>query len=271
MTEAEIGYQEAVEAGSPRYVSSAVAVAANWLIAGVFLFWAITGPPLDISSSHAVHAVSRALLGILVIALVRARPVSSGVAWFISLAFAAFGGYNLLTKGSAVPLELWELVVTAAYTIICPLAVWQTSVQTAEHKRVTRAPSAGEPRSTPSSLSVASFGRVMANKIADLLEQGETIIQGQKDFCGTGLAFVEGRFVYDDMRDGRLACLNQSPPAFDQALAIFSERAAFVAWLAGQSDHSLAGSREHRDPWSKTQRITLNQLRAVATESHASS
>jgi hypothetical protein len=274
MTEAETVYQQAVAAGNPRYVSSVVAVAANWLIAGVFLFWAIMGPPLDIGSSHAFHAISRGLLGLLVIALVRARPVSAGVAWFISLAFAGFGGFNLITRGTPAPLEMWEVVVTAAYAIICPLAVWQTTVQTAEQKRVTRAPSAGEPRSTPTSLSVAAFGRVMANKIADLLEAGETIIQGQKDFCGTGLAFVDGRFVYDDMRDGRLACLNSTPPTFDKALAIFSDRAAFVAWLAGQSDHSLAGSREHRDPWSKTQRITLNQLRAVATEAshtHAAS
>jgi hypothetical protein len=113
------------------------------------------------------------------------------------------------------------------------------------------------------------FGRVMANRIADVLEKGETIVQGQKDVCGTGLAYIDGRFVYDDMRDGQLACLNTSPPSFDQSLAVFSDRNAFVAWLAGQSDQSLSGKRDHRDPWSRTQRITMSRLRAVATEAAA--
>jgi hypothetical protein len=264
MTEAEIGYQQAAGAGNPRYVSSAVTVAANWAIAGVFLFWAIMGPPIDVGTSPIVHALARGLLGVLVVTLVRARPVSSGVAWFICLCLAALGGYDLLTKGTPAPLSLWELVVTAAYSMVFPVAVWQTSIQTAETTRATRAPSAGEPRLTPTSASAPTFGRVMASRIADLLESGETIVQGQKEFYGTGLAYIDGRFVYDDMRDGRLACLNQTPPAFDQALAIFSDRAAFVDWLAGQSDESLSGKREHRDPWSKTQRITMSRLRAVA-------
>jgi hypothetical protein len=264
MTEAEVGYQQAAGAGNPRYVSSAVAVAANWVIAGVFLFWAIMGPPVDVGTSPIIHALARGLLGILVVALVRARPVSSGVAWFLCICLAALGGYDLLTKGTPAPLALWELVLTAAYSVVFPVAIWQTSIQTAEQTRATRAPSAGEPRMTPTSITTPTFGRLMANRIADLLEKGETIVQGQKEFYGTGLAFVDGRFVYDDMREGRLACLNQTPPAFDQALAIFSDRAAFVAWLAGQSDESLSGKREHRDPWSKTQRITMSRLRAVA-------
>lgn len=263
MTEAENGNQQAVEVGSPRYVSSAVGVAANWLIAGVFLFWAIMGPPFDVGTGLAVHAVARGLLGILAVVVVRARPVSSGIAWVICVGMAALGGYAWVTTGSPAPYAVWELVATSAYAVICPLAVWQTAVQSAEQ---TRAPSAGEPRMTPTSATAAVFGRVMANKIADHLEKGETIVQGQKDFCGTGLAFVDGRFVYDDMRDGRLACLGQTPPAFDRALAVFSDRGAFVAWLAGQSDDSLAGKKEHRDPWYKTQRITLSHLRAVATE-----
>jgi hypothetical protein len=264
MTEAEIGNQQAAGGASTRYVSSVVTMAANWVIAGLFLFWAIVGPPVDVGTSLVFHAVARGLLGILVVMLVRARPVSSGVAWFLCLCLAALGGYDLVTKGTPAPLALWELVVTTAYSVVFPVAVWQTSVRTAEVSRATRAPSAGEPRLTPSSAGAPTFGRVMASRIADLLEKGETIVQGQKEYCGTGLAYVNGRFVYDDMKDGRLACLNQSPPAFDQALAIFSERAAFVDWLAGQSDESLAGRREHRDPWSRTQRITMSRLRAVA-------
>jgi len=266
MTEAEIGDQQAAGAGDPRYVSSAVAMAANWAIAGVFLFWAIMGPPIDVGTSPVIHAATRGLLGILVVALVRARPVSSGVAWFLCLCLAALGGYDLLTKGTPAPLRFWELVVTGAYSVVFPLAVWRTAIEKAESSIASRAPSAGEPRITPAATGAAVFGRVMASKIADLLEKGETIVQGQKDFCGTGLAFVDGRFVYDDMRDGRLACLASTPPSFDQSLAVFSDRSAFVDWLAGQSDESLSGKREHRDPWSRTQRITMSTLRAVATE-----
>jgi hypothetical protein len=264
MTEAENGYQQAVEMGSPRYLSGVVTVAANWLMAGVFLFWAIMGPPFDVGTAPAMHAVARGLLGILALGVMRARPVASGIAWVISLGLAALGTYAWASKGTPEPYAAWEIMVTAAYAVICPLAVWQTAVQTAQQ---TRAPSAGEPRLTPTSTSTVVFGRVMASRIADLLEKGETIVQGQKEVFGTGLAHVDGRFVYDDMRDGRLACLAQSPPAFDRALAVFSDRAAFVDWLAGQSDHSLAGKQEHRDPWYKTQRITLNHLRAVATDS----
>src|SRR3954462_5225385 len=161
MTEAEVGYQQAAGAGNPRYVSSAVAVAANWVIAGVFLFWAIMGPPVDVGTSPIIHAIARGLLGILVVALVRARPVSSGVAWFLCLSLAALGGYDLFSKGTPAPLAFWELVLTASYSVVFPVAVWQTSIQTAETTRATRAASAGEPRMTPSSLSVPTFGRVM--------------------------------------------------------------------------------------------------------------
>jgi hypothetical protein len=266
MTETEIGDQQAAGVGNPGYVSSAVTVAANWMIAGLFLFWAIMGPPLDVGTSLVFHAAVRGMLGILVVALVRARPVSSGVAWFLCLCLAALGGYDLLTKGTPAPLRLWELVVTGLYSLVFPLAIWKTAIQSAETTIATRAPSVGEPRLTPSSAGAAIFGRVMASRIADLLEKGETIIQGHKDFCGTGLAFVDGRFLYDDMREGRLACLTTTPPSFDKALAVFSDRSDFVAWLAGQSDESLSGKREHRDPWSRTQRITMSQLRAAATE-----
>jgi hypothetical protein len=245
-------------------------VAANWLIAGVFLFWAITGAPLDVGSAP-VQAIARGLLGILMIFVVRARPVASGVAWVLCLGFTALGAFNLVTRGNPAPLEAWELMATAAYSLICPLAVWQTAVQTAERIRETRAPSAGEPRATPVSVSSTVFGRVMASRIADLLEKGETIIQGQREFYGTGLAFIGGRFVYDDMREGNLTCLSTTPPSFDKALAVFSDRAEFVAWLAGQSDDSLSGQREPSDPWTKSQRITLTRLRAVATASHVSS
>jgi hypothetical protein len=265
MTEADSSEQQAAGVDSPRYVSSAVAVAANWVIAGLFLFWAIMGPPIDVGTSPVVHAAARGLLGILVVTLVRARPVSSGVAWFICLSLAALGGYHLLAKGTPAPLQLWELVLTASYSLVFPVAIWRTAVEKAQITIATRAPSAGEPRLTPSSVSAPVFGRVMANKIADVLEKGETIVQGHQDFCGTGLAYIDGRFVYDDMRDGQLACLGTTPPSFDQSLAVFSERNAFVAWLAGQSDQSLSGKRDHRDPWSRTQRITMSRLRAVAT------
>jgi hypothetical protein len=268
MTEAEIGYQQAAGVGNPRYVSSAVAVAANWAIAGLFLFWAIMGPPFDVGTSPVVHAAARGLLGILVVSLVRARPVSSGVAWFLCLCLATLGGHSLIKTGAPEPLRFWELVLTGSYCLVFPLAGWRTSIERVETTIATRAPSAGEPRMTPTSTGTVIFGRVMASKIADLLETGETIVQGQKDFCGTGLAFIDGRFVYDDMKDGRLACLAQTPPSFDQSLAVFSDRNAFVAWLAGQSDESLSGKREHRDPWSRTQRITMSRLRAAVTESH---
>jgi len=267
MTEAEIGYQHAVEGSTPRYVSSAVGVVANWVIAGVFLIWAITGPPFDIGTSPVVHAATRGLLGILVIAVVRMRPVAVGVAWLLCLALAVVGAYGWITNGRPAPYQPWEVFVPAAYALVVPLAaVWRNLVNEAQ---TIKNPLAGEPRLTPTSANVAVFGRVLANKIADLLEHGETIVQGQKEYCGTGLCYVDGRFVYDDMRDGRLACLGQTPPAYDRALAVFSDRAAFVAWLAGQSDHSLSG-KEHRDPWSKTQRITLSRLRAVAESPHSS-
>jgi hypothetical protein len=160
------------------------------------------------------------------------------------------------------------LLVTAAYALFLPVAIWVTP----EKRRVRPAaavperPAAAPQRRTTGSMPAIAepYGVGLANKVADLLERGQAVVYGHAEYCGTGLRYVDGRFVYDEVRDGELACLRHQPAAYDQALALFTDRPSFVTWLAEQCDQSLSG-RDRPDPfyWNN-QRITRTRLeRAV--------
>jgi hypothetical protein len=120
-------------------------------------------------------------------------------------------------------------------------------------------------RTTGSMPAIAEpYGVGLANKVADLLERGQPVVYGHADYCGTGLRHVEGRYLYDEVWEGELACLRSKPPSYDKALAMFTDRASFVSWLSQQCDQSLSG-RDRTDPYYwNNQRITRTRLeRAV--------
>jgi hypothetical protein len=192
-------------------------------------------------------------------------------AWLFSLVIAFHGGLHWLTTGHAVPYASWEVLVPATYAVLLPLAIWITP----ERRRLVKVPAAprrptplavAEPRRTTGSMPAIAepYGVGLANKVADLLERGQSVTYGHEDYCGAGLRYVSGQYVYDEVWNGELACMREQPPALDRALSVFADRPSFVAWLSKQCDQSLSG-RDRPDPffWNN-QRITRTRLeRAV--------
>jgi hypothetical protein len=271
MTEARARHEGGIMSGGGEdtHIGSILTAAASWVVAVVFIKWCVAGPPFQSDDSPAVLlAAMRAALGLLVISIVRLRPASVAVAWLLSLGIAGHGGLHWLTTGRPFPYAAWEVLIPAAYVLFIPLTIWATPERrrAAKAPAIERAPAAATPRRTTGSMPAIAepYGAGLANKVADLLERGQSIVYGHSDYCGTGLRYVGGRFVYDEVWNGELSCLRQQPPALDRALQLFGDRATFVAWLAQQCDQSLSG-RDRQDPYFwNNQRITRTRLeRAV--------
>jgi hypothetical protein len=272
MTEAQARHDGVTSSGGePAHIGSVLTVAASWVVAVVFIKWCVVGLPFQSEESPAVlMAAMRAALGLLVISIVRLRPAAVAVAWVVSLALAVHGGFHWLTTGHAAPYAAWEILLPAAYVLFLPVALWATPPERRPAVRgvvVERAvqPATAPRRTTGSMPAIAEpYGMGLANKVADLLERGQSIVYGHPDYCGTGLRHVDGRFVYDEVWSGELACFRHQPPAYDRALEVFGDRGAFVIWLSQQCDQSLSG-RDRKDPYYwNNQRITRNRLeRAV--------
>jgi hypothetical protein len=246
------------------HIGSVLTIVASWIVAVVFIKWCLAGPPVPAGGAPLLLAAVRALLGLLVIAIVRLRPAAVLVAWMLSLVIALHASALWWQQGSPVPYALWEVIITAGYVVFIPIAIWATP----QLRRLTtpvRRPV--EPRRTTSPsrpIATEPYGPGLANKVADLLERGQSILYVHKEYCGTGMRFLDGKFVYDDVVDGELSCMRTKPPTIGRALAVFPDRASFVTWLAGQCDQSLSG-RDREDPWYwNNQRITRTRLeRAV--------
>ena len=82
------------------------------------------------------------------------------------------------------------------------------------------------------------IGSELAQQIAELLEQGLQICLRHRDYCGMGLRYREGIFLYGEVIDGEL-------PADDKHEA-FTSREAFASWLATQSNCTLHGDGNQR-------------------------
>jgi len=111
-------------------------------------------------------------------------------------------------------------------------------------------------------------GTSVAEAVANRLETGTTLAYGHRDYCGTGLRFVDGEYIYGEVSDGMLPSTKelqewaQVPTAMERI--VFSNRTEFVAWLAAQTDASLNGSGL-RDPCLVgNQRLSKRRLLAFA-------
>jgi hypothetical protein len=109
-------------------------------------------------------------------------------------------------------------------------------------------------------LSPTPFGPELANQVADALAQGRWFNYGHPAYCGMGLDFGDGHYRYGSVWESGL-----------EPERTFPDRAGFVAWLARQSDLSLA-LLEFEDPtlW-HNQTVTRARLlelvgRPVGTE-----
>jgi hypothetical protein len=81
------------------------------------------------------------------------------------------------------------------------------------------------------------YGRALAERVADTLERGHSLGYSHRDYCGFGLEYAGGEFRYGAIWDGGL-----DPDR------TFADRAAFVTWLAAQSDAALSQA-DKPDPW----------------------
>lgn len=78
-------------------------------------------------------------------------------------------------------------------------------------------------------LSPFPYGPALAAQVATTLAQGRELAYGHPAHCGTGLNFLEGRYRYGMVWEGTL-----------EPHLVFLSRPDFEAWLAEQSDLSLA-------------------------------
>jgi hypothetical protein len=97
------------------------------------------------------------------------------------------------------------------------------------------------------------FGWELAQKVADALQQNNSVGYGHRDYCGMGLEYRQGNFFYGELWDG----------AMMEPTHQWSSKESFVAWLAHQSDASL-GRLEAQDSfyWGN-QTITRERLTAL--------
>lgn len=96
------------------------------------------------------------------------------------------------------------------------------------------------------------YGPALAREVAEALDRGAAMMHAHRDYGGMGLARRGDGYAYGPVYDGEL-----------MEERVFPTKAAFVTWLAAQSDATLSG-REAPSPFDwDNQRITRARLRAV--------
>lgn len=107
-------------------------------------------------------------------------------------------------------------------------------------------------------LSPVPFGPELAAQVADALAQGRWFNYGHPAYCGMGLDVVAGQYRYGPVWEGGL-----------EPERTFPGRAEFAAWLARQSDLSLA-LLEINDPtlW-HNQTVTRARLLELVADAEA--
>lgn len=106
------------------------------------------------------------------------------------------------------------------------------------------------------------IGTALAERVATRLEQGKTLAFDHPEYCGMGLQWVDGIYLYAEVQDGRLPLPHnlQGGPMANMEHAMFATREAFIAWLAAQSDQSLSGATLADEFLRNNQRITQERL-----------
>lgn len=95
----------------------------------------------------------------------------------------------------------------------------------------------------------SKVGRDLADKVAKRMLLKCDLMYDHRDYCGTGLTWEDGKFIYGKVYEGQLR----------EPMKMFDKEEEFVAWLAEQSDESLSGHDEdifYRD----NQRLTIGRL-----------
>jgi predicted metal-dependent HD superfamily phosphohydrolase len=114
----------------------------------------------------------------------------------------------------------------------------------------------------PPPLDPAPYGAGLAQRVAHYLKQGHGLGYGHRDYCGMGLELLDSRFCYGELNDGRM-----DPPEEwrkDGPNRAFDSAEAFVAWLAEQSDVTLARLEAADEFYHRNQTITRERLEEFA-------
>jgi len=88
------------------------------------------------------------------------------------------------------------------------------------------------------------YGTDLASRVATILDRGFTLAYGHREYCGMGLGLQEEHYCYSEVWDGRFQELQDILSDNQRCNLAFNQRSDFVAWLASQSDISLAGREE---------------------------
>ncbi len=109
-------------------------------------------------------------------------------------------------------------------------------------------------------------GLALAQAVANQLEQGLVLAFNHRDYCGMGLQYIDGVFMYAEVQDGYLPKLDnlqdnhQSGSMSHMQHFLFHTRVEFIDWLASQSDHTLSGSEIADQFIRNNQRLTIKRL-----------
>ena len=93
-------------------------------------------------------------------------------------------------------------------------------------------------------------GKEMAERVAQRLKMKCDLAYDHRDYCGTGLTWRNGKFIYGGVYDGLVG---------STVIKEFGNEREFVEWLAEQTDYSLSGADEDQF-YKNNQRITLTRL-----------
>jgi hypothetical protein len=111
-----------------------------------------------------------------------------------------------------------------------------------------------------------TVGIELAQAVATKLEQGFVLAFNHRDYCGMGLQYIDGVFMYAEVQDGFLPTIEnlrddqQSGAMANIQHLLFYTRAEFIDWLASQSDHTLSGSAIADEFIRNNQRLTVKRL-----------
>lgn len=123
-------------------------------------------------------------------------------------------------------------------------------------------------KSTKTTASVDPYGPALAEAVADRLERGDVLSYAHRDYCGMGLRFADGNYIYGEVVDGELpsdaelSTWTMKPSNIERM--VFSSRVSFIEWLSKQSDEALSGRTLQPEWLIQNQRITGRRLRSFA-------
>jgi hypothetical protein len=237
-----------------------------WSMILVLVVWAerILGP----ASFPMKRLLVRAGAVVLVVPMLFLHPAALIVAWLLACVgvVSSIAGW---ARTGATPLPLWSVVVAGIFAIGGPVLLRRLpGVRRKEEEAASPAAPATPPAAEAMPATVVSaadvdpdrrvrYGTDLATRVADYLMSGGAIAEAHREYCGTGLCYHDGRFIYDEVEDATFRSIGSSS---DEPLATFADRNAFIAWLAEQSDETLSG-RERGNPWYlDNQRITRRRL-----------